>query len=64
MVPPWLPLPDEPLSVGLAPVLRAEGRLDVEGRDADEEWDADEEGVAELELPDADADELAAGPAF
>ena len=61
MVPLWLPLPDEPLSVGLAPVLRAEGRLDVEGRDADEE--ADEEGVAELELPDADAEVLAAGPA-
>ena len=58
MVPPWLPLPDEPLSVGLAPVLPVEGKLDVEGRDADEE------GVAELELPDADADVLAAGPAF
>jgi hypothetical protein len=57
VVPLWLPLPDEPLSVGPTPVLRAEGRLDVEGRDADEE------GVAELELPDADADVLASGPA-
>ena len=47
VVSPWLPVPGEPLPVGLTPVLPAEGKLDV----ADE--DADEGGVTGLELADA-----------
>jgi hypothetical protein len=55
VVSPWLPVPGEPLSVGLTLVLPDEGKLDVEG------GDAEEGGAAGLELPDADADVLMLG---
>jgi hypothetical protein len=57
VVSPWLPVPGEPLSVGLTLVLPDEGRLDVAG------GDADEGGAAGLELPAADADVLTWGSA-
>jgi len=47
VVSPWLPVPGEPLSVGLTLVPPVGGRLDV----VDE--DADEGGVTGLELTDA-----------
>ena len=57
MVLPWLPLPDEPLAVGLTSVLPVEGKLDVEG------GDADEGGAAGLELAAAGGDVETLGPA-
>lgn len=50
VVPPWLPVPGEPLSVGLPVVLPVEGKLDLAGKDADEG------GVTGLELTDAGGD--------
>lgn len=52
---PWLPVPDDGPSVGLPPVLPADGRLDVD------DADPDEVGVAVLGLPDGDADAVALG---
>lgn len=55
VISPGLPGPGEPLSVGLLLVPPDEGKLDVEG------GDADEGGAAGLELPAADADVLTRG---
>jgi hypothetical protein len=55
VVSPWPPVPGEPLSVGLTPVLPDEGKLDVGAEDPDEG------GVATLELPDAGGDVETAG---
>jgi hypothetical protein len=55
VVPPWPPVPGEPLSVGLTSVLPDEGKLDVGAEDPDEG------GVATLELPDAGAEVETAG---
>jgi hypothetical protein len=55
VVSPWLPLPAEPLPVGLTSVCPAEGKRDVEDEDAG--------GVAGLELPGAAGDVETVGPA-